>query len=62
MFDTLLKLFTENKNALEHYAEVHKWYKRKTITNEQWSDFCSLCLDELLTEQSKVFEKLSENA
>lgn len=49
------------KSNLEKYNKVRKEYLKGKLTDEQWYDFCILCLEELLVENEKVLEKLKNN-
>lgn len=47
-----------NKSNLEQYNKMRKEYLKGKLTDEQWYEFCTKCLDELLVENEKVLEKL----
>ena len=49
------------KPNLEQYNKVRKEYLKGKLTDEQWQEFCAQCLDELLSENEKVLEKLKNN-
>lgn len=46
------------KSNLDKYNKVRKEYLKGRLTDEQWYQFCMKCLDELLTENEKVLERL----
>ena len=45
---------------LEQYKKMHNKYLKGKLTDEEWLHFCDLCLDELLIENEKIFEKLKK--
>ncbi len=49
------------KSNLEKYSKMRKEYLKGRLTAEQWQEFCILCLEELLSENEKVLEKLKNN-
>jgi hypothetical protein len=49
------------KSNLEQYSKKRKEYLRGKLTDEEWQELCILCLEELLSENEKVLEKLKNN-
>lgn len=49
------------KSNLEQYSKKRKEYLRGKLSDEEWQELCILCLEELLSENEKVLEKLKNN-
>ena len=40
------------------YNVVKSWYDDGIITTENWQEFCVICLEELMTKNEKVLDRL----
>lgn len=46
---------------IPHYEAMLLAYRNNLITEENWDEFCTLCLEELMWNNKKILENLKNN-
>ena len=62
LYKNFFKAIKEEKQCLKNYDTVHSWFLKGGISENDWDDFCVACLEELMTANKNILEKLKEKA
>ncbi len=46
---------------IPHYEAMLVAYQNNLITEEDWDEFCTICLEELMLNNKKILENLKNN-
>lgn len=61
-YKTFFKSIKENKECIKNYELVRSWFRKGTISPNDWDEFCMACLEELMKDNKNILKKLKEKA
>lgn len=59
-YKAFFKSIKENKECIKNYELVRSWFRKGTISKNNWDEFCAACLEELMTDNKNILENLKK--
>jgi hypothetical protein len=61
-YTIFFKSVKENKECIKNYELVRSWFRKGAISKNDWDEFCSACLEEMMKDNKNILKNLKEKA
>lgn len=61
-YKTFFNSIKSNRECIKNYELVRTWFRKGNISKNDWDEFCSTCLEEMMIDNKNILKNLKEKA
>jgi uncharacterized protein YeaO (DUF488 family) len=61
-YKTFFNSIKSSGECIKNYELVRTWFRKDNISKNDWDEFCSACLEEMMKDNKNILKKLKEKA